>query len=98
MSLICYALPNAEMIKGSLPDNFTYQVKVTIAAVTVLVVLLTMTLVLRIIWKEKSQDLGGNWTHNFHNSSVTALPVELSSPWEQGGGELGICIEVLVLE
>ena len=50
-------------------------------------------LVLSLIWK--SQDLGGNRTHDHHNSSVTALPVELPSPWEQGGGELGICIQVL---
>ena len=38
--------------------------------------------------KKKSQDLGGNRTRDHHNSSVTALPVELPSPWEQGGGEL----------
>ena len=49
--------------------------------------------VLRLIWKEKkSQDLGRNRFHDHHNSGVTALPVELPSPWEEGGGELGICI------
>ena len=40
--------------------------------------------------EKKTQDLGGSWTHNHHNSGVTAVPVELPSPWEQGSGELGI--------
>ena len=32
-------------------------------------------LALKLIWKEKiSQDLGGNQTHDQHNSCVTALP------------------------
>ena len=50
--------------------------------------------------KRKSQDLYTcRWelnpqTSHHHNSGVTALPVELPSPWEQGGGELGICTYV----
>ena len=32
-----------------------------------------------------------------HNSSVTTLPVELPSPWEQGDVELSICIQVLLV-
>ena len=36
---------------------------------------------------EKKKNLGGNRTHDHHNSDVTALPVELPSPWEQGGGK-----------
>ena len=50
--------------------------------------------VLGFILKEKSQDLDG---HNLYNSSVTALPVELPSPWEQGDGELDICIQVFLI-
>ena len=38
----------------------------------------------------KSQDLAPT---AFHNSDVTALPI----PWEQGGGELGICIQVFFM-
>ena len=47
----------------------------------------------------ESQDLGENCTHNLHNSGVTALhvPVELPSTWKQGGGELGICVQVLLV-
>ena len=37
--------------------------------------------------ERKKRVLGGNRTHNFHNLSVTALPVELPSPWNQGSGE-----------
>ena len=48
--------------------------------------------VLRLICSE----LGGNGTHDHHNSGVTALHVELPSPWEQGDGELGTCIQVLL--
>ena len=53
---------------------------------------LVYKLVMRFIQKVQNlmQYLGGNWTHDHHNSSVTALPVELPSPWEQSGGELGI--------
>ena len=47
--------------------------------------------------KKKSQDLGGNRTHDNHNSGVSALPVEVPSPWVQGDGELGICIQVLLV-
>ena len=48
---------------------------------------LVYKLVLRLIYKEKLHDLDGiNQTHNLHNSGVTALPVELPSPGEQGGG------------
>ena len=54
-----------------------------------LVVFKPMTLV----WNEIISGL--RWENRTHNSSVTAPPVELSSPWEQGGGELGICIQVL---
>ena len=38
---------------------------------------------------KKSQDLGRSRTHDHHNSGETALPIELPTPWEQGGGELG---------
>ena len=58
---------------------------------------LVYKLVLRLIGKENSQELGGNRTHNLHSSGVTALPVELPIPWEQGGEELGICIQVLLV-
>ena len=32
---------------------------------------------------------GGTRMHNLHISVCDALPVELPSPWEQGGGEYG---------
>lgn len=54
-----------------------------------------ITVVYRLILR--SQDLGGNQTINLNNTGVTALPVQLTSPWEQGGGELGICIQALLV-
>ena len=47
--------------------------------------------------RKKLQDLGGSRIHDHHSSGVTALPVELPIPWEQGGEELGICIQVLLV-